>query len=61
MLKKSLPKDVWDGAPSKNILAMTFKQVVLQQLWSLELTLFRPGNERDLDNLENQREVKWLH
>lgn len=56
-IRKTMPKDVWDAAPSKNILAMTFKQVVFQQLWSLELALFRPGNERDLDNLENPSEV----
>ncbi|KAL0305689.1 UNVERIFIED_CONTAM: hypothetical protein Sradi_5986200 [Sesamum radiatum] len=45
------------GTTSKNILAMTFRQVVMQQLWSLELALFRPGTERDMDNLENPRDV----
>ncbi|KAL0307781.1 UNVERIFIED_CONTAM: hypothetical protein Scaly_2969600 [Sesamum calycinum] len=56
-LKKSLTKEMLHGATSKNILAMTFRQVVMQQLWSLELALFRPGTERDMDNLENPRDV----
>ncbi|KAK4439997.1 hypothetical protein Salat_0334600 [Sesamum alatum] len=59
-LKKSLTKEMWHGATSKNILAMTFRQVVVQQLWSLELALFSPGTERDMDNLENPREVPVL-
>ncbi|KAL0442711.1 UNVERIFIED_CONTAM: hypothetical protein Slati_1993800 [Sesamum latifolium] len=56
-LKKSLRKEMLHGATSKNILAMTFRQVVMQHLWSLELALFRPGTERDMDNLENPRDV----
>ncbi|XP_011096372.1 uncharacterized protein LOC105175586 isoform X2 [Sesamum indicum] len=56
-LKKSLTKEMLHGAMSKNILAMTFRQVVIQQLWSLELALFRPGTERDMDNFENPRDV----
>ncbi|KAL0353035.1 UNVERIFIED_CONTAM: hypothetical protein Sangu_0884800 [Sesamum angustifolium] len=59
-LKKSLTKEMLHGATSKNILAMTFRQVVMQQLWSLELALFRPGTERDMDNLENPRDVPVL-
>ncbi|PIN06038.1 hypothetical protein CDL12_21408 [Handroanthus impetiginosus] len=59
-LKKSLTKDMLHGVSSKNILAMTFRQVVLQQLWSLELALFRPGTQRNMDNLENPREVPVL-
>ncbi|KAL0398535.1 UNVERIFIED_CONTAM: hypothetical protein Sradi_2196800 [Sesamum radiatum] len=59
-LKKSLTKEMLHGTTSKNILAMTFRQVVMQQLWSLELALFRPGTERDMDNLENPRDVPVL-
>lgn len=53
-----LSKDVFQGTSSKNILAMTFRQVVLEQLWSFELALFSPGTERDMGDLENAREVK---
>ncbi|XP_051126356.1 uncharacterized protein LOC127248170 isoform X1 [Andrographis paniculata] len=57
---KSLKKGVLDGTMSKNILAMTFRQVVLQHLWSLDLTLFSLGTERNMDDLENPREVPVL-
>lgn len=56
-LRKSLSKDVLYGTSSKNILAMTFRQVVMQQLLKFELVLFRPGTERDMENLENPRKV----
>ncbi|XP_044461823.1 uncharacterized protein LOC123193100 isoform X2 [Mangifera indica] len=56
-LRKILSKDVLSGSPSKNILAMTFRQVVMQQLLKFELVLFRPGTERDMENLENPRKV----
>ncbi|KAL7129937.1 hypothetical protein ABFS83_13G101600 [Erythranthe nasuta] len=59
-LKKSLTKDMLQGTMSKNILAMTFRQVVLRQLWSLELAIFRPGTERNMDDLEDPREVPAL-
>lgn len=59
-LKKSLTKDMLQGAMSKNILAMTFRQVVLQHIWSFELALFRPGTERNMDNLENPGEVRSM-
>ncbi|KAI3456211.1 hypothetical protein Pfo_012874 [Paulownia fortunei] len=59
-LNKSLTKDMLQGTTSKNILAMTFRQVVLRQLWSLELAFFRPGTERNMENLENPREVPVL-
>jgi hypothetical protein len=42
---------------SQNILSMTFRQVVLQQIWNFELVLFRPGTERNMKDLENPREV----
>ncbi|XP_062095803.1 uncharacterized protein LOC133801575 isoform X2 [Humulus lupulus] len=56
-LRRSFNDDIFSGATSKNILAMTFRQVVLQQLWSFELVIFRPGTERNMDDLENPREV----
>ncbi|EXC30544.1 hypothetical protein L484_015035 [Morus notabilis] len=55
--KLRLREDIFSGATSKNILAMTFRQVVLQQLWSFELVVFRPGTERNMEDLENPREV----
>ncbi|TYH67191.1 hypothetical protein ES332_D06G171300v1 [Gossypium tomentosum] len=56
-LKKSFSEDIFSGTSSKNILAMTFRQVVMQKIWSFELILFRPGTERDMEDLENPREV----
>lgn len=56
-LRKSLAEDMFQGISSKNILSMTFRQAVLQQLWSFELALFEPGTERNMDDLENPREV----
>lgn len=46
------------GISSKDMLSMTFRQTVLQQLWSLELAIFNPGTERDMNDLENPREVR---
>ncbi|XP_059658715.1 uncharacterized protein LOC132305038 isoform X2 [Cornus florida] len=56
-LKGTLTEDILSGTTSKNILALTFRQVVLQYLWNFELVLFRPGTERDMDDLETPREV----
>ncbi|KAK8575206.1 hypothetical protein V6N13_033551 [Hibiscus sabdariffa] len=56
-LRKAFSEDVLAGTSSKNILAMTFRQVVMQKLLSFELVLFRPGTERDMEDLENPREV----
>ncbi|XP_057950081.1 uncharacterized protein LOC131145057 isoform X2 [Malania oleifera] len=56
-LKSSLTDDILSSTTSRNILAMTFRQVVLQQLWNFELMLFRPGTERNIEDLENPREV----
>ncbi|TYI77695.1 hypothetical protein E1A91_D06G159300v1 [Gossypium mustelinum] len=56
-LKKSFSEEIFSGTSSKNILAMTFRQVVMQKIWSFELILFRPGTERDMEDLENPREV----
>ncbi|KAL9321164.1 hypothetical protein ACSQ67_013003 [Phaseolus vulgaris] len=56
-LRKSIPRDVFSGSGSKNILAMTFRQVVLQQIWSYDLNVFQPGEERKMEDLETPREV----
>ncbi|KAJ4703564.1 Deneddylase ORF24 [Melia azedarach] len=56
-LRKSLAKDILFSSTSTNILAMTFRQVVMQQLWNFELVLFRPGTERNMEDLEKPREV----
>ncbi|KAK8914456.1 hypothetical protein KSP39_PZI024190 [Platanthera zijinensis] len=37
---------------------MTFRQVVFQHLWSFQLSLFRPGTERNMEDLENTREAQ---
>lgn len=56
-LKSALTKEILSGTTSTNILAMTFRQVLLQHLWSFELVLFIPGAERNMDDLETPREV----
>lgn len=56
-LRNSLPKDILSSTSSRNILALTFRQVVLQQLWNFELVSFGAGSERDMEDLENSREV----
>ncbi|KAK7395488.1 hypothetical protein VNO78_16047 [Psophocarpus tetragonolobus] len=56
-LRKSFPRDLFSGSESKNVLAMTFRQVVLQQIWSFDLTVFQPGEERKMEDLETPREV----
>lgn len=56
-LRSSLPKDIVCSTNSRNILAMTFRQVVLQQLWNFELELFVPGSQRNMEDLGSQREV----
>ncbi|TKY71774.1 hypothetical protein E2542_SST00506 [Spatholobus suberectus] len=56
-LRKSFPRDVFSGSASKNVLAMTFRQVVLQQIWSFDLTVFQPGEERKMEDLETPQEV----
>ncbi|XP_077249321.1 uncharacterized protein LOC143888808, partial [Tasmannia lanceolata] len=53
----STKTDILPTTTSKNILAMTFRQVVLQPLWSFELLIFSPGTERNMDNLANPTEV----
>ncbi|XAR59196.1 hypothetical protein NMG60_11014900 [Bertholletia excelsa] len=56
-LKTSLSEDIFSNTTSRNILAMTFRQVVLENLWNFELLLFRPGAERNMEELGNAREV----
>ncbi|CAI9090138.1 OLC1v1024841C1 [Oldenlandia corymbosa var. corymbosa] len=56
-LKGFMDDDLISSTTSENILAMTFRQVVLRQLWRFELLLFRPGTERNMNDLENPREV----
>ncbi|XP_034210785.1 uncharacterized protein LOC117623883 isoform X2 [Prunus dulcis] len=56
-LRRSITEDMLSTATSRNILSMTFRQVVLQLLWNFELVIFRPGTERNMEDLENPREV----
>ncbi|XP_050212792.1 uncharacterized protein LOC126664444 [Mercurialis annua] len=56
-LKRAFKEDIFSGTTSRNILAMTFRQVVLQHLWNFELAVFRPGSVRNMADLENPREV----
>ncbi|XP_027356593.1 uncharacterized protein LOC113865952 isoform X2 [Abrus precatorius] len=56
-LRKSFSRDVFSSTTSKNVLAMTFRQVVLQQVWNFDLIVFQPGEERKMDDLEEPREV----
>ncbi|KAI9120973.1 hypothetical protein K1719_008006 [Acacia pycnantha] len=55
-LRRHLSEDMFNTG-SKNILAMTFRQVVLQQLWNVDLIVFPPGAVRNMEDLENPREV----
>ncbi|CAL9015570.1 unnamed protein product [Prunus brigantina] len=55
-LRRSITEDMLSTAASRNILSMTFRQVVLQLLWNFELVVFRPGTERNMEDLENPRE-----
>ncbi|XP_021726553.1 uncharacterized protein LOC110693694 isoform X2 [Chenopodium quinoa] len=56
-LRSSLPEDMLSGTNSSNILAMTFRQVVVQELWNFELAVFRPGSQRNMEDLGSPREV----
>ncbi|KAL1335863.1 hypothetical protein AAHE18_10G019700 [Arachis hypogaea] len=56
-LKKTISRDIFSSNASRDILAMTFRQVVLQQLWNFELIVFEPGEERNMGDLEAPREV----
>lgn len=56
-LRNYLTEDILSSTTSTNILAMTFRQVTLRQIWSFELLLFRPGTTRNMKDLANLREV----
>ncbi|RVW95919.1 hypothetical protein CK203_025721 [Vitis vinifera] len=56
-LRRSFTEDFLSSTTSKDILAMTFRQVVLQQLWNFELVLFIPGTERNMEELQDSRKV----
>ncbi|KAJ1704401.1 hypothetical protein LUZ63_004180 [Rhynchospora breviuscula] len=53
-IRKGRGSDTMPG--SKNILPMTFRQVVLDQLWSFNLAILAPGSERNMDDLTAPRE-----
>ncbi|OWM77397.1 hypothetical protein CDL15_Pgr016794 [Punica granatum] len=57
-LKRSFSDEMLTSTTSSNILAMTFRQVVLQHLWSFQLIVFGPGTWRNMDDLESPREVR---
>lgn len=61
-MKGSLSTDIlsFDGSISMNILAITFRQVVLQSLWSFELSVFCPGSERNMDELAGSKDVSTV-
>lgn len=61
-LRGSLSTDILstDGSISTNIVAITFRQVVLQRLWSFELSVFCPGSERNMDELAEPKDVSTL-
>ncbi|KAL6198359.1 hypothetical protein ACLB2K_028150 [Fragaria x ananassa] len=56
-LRSSITQDMLSTTTSRNILAMTFRQVVLELLWNFQLVVFRPGTQRNMKDLENAREV----
>lgn len=56
-LRSSLSEDILSNTNSRNILAITFRQVVLQKLWNFELVVFVPGSHRNMDDLGSLREV----
>ncbi|KAL6562099.1 hypothetical protein OROGR_003106 [Orobanche gracilis] len=57
--KKLLTKEILLGTPSTSILAMTFRQVVMQNIRHLKLAVLSPGTERSMDNLGNPREFSY--
>ncbi|XP_068664420.1 uncharacterized protein [Aristolochia californica] len=56
-LRNSLNADMFASTTSANILAMTFRQVVLHDIWSFKLLLFTAGTDRKMEDLVNPREV----
>ncbi|KAJ8480107.1 hypothetical protein OPV22_023834 [Ensete ventricosum] len=58
-LRSSLTADILSGNSNvtKNILVMTFRQVILQKVWSFKLSLFCPGTERKMEDIASPRET----
>ncbi|KAI3963187.1 hypothetical protein MKX01_030317 [Papaver californicum] len=44
----------------RNTLPPDMLQVICQSIWSFQLAMFSPGTERNMDDLENQREIPAL-
>ena len=59
-LRRSISEDMLLSTTSRNILAMTFRQIVLEQLWSFELVVFRLGSERNMEDLKTRERVVTL-
>lgn len=58
-LKSILSDDILSSTTSQNMLAMTFRQVVLEQLWNWEMVIFKPGMQRNMEDLMKPREVRY--
>ncbi|KAL8090775.1 hypothetical protein AgCh_040008 [Apium graveolens] len=56
-LKSMLSDEILSSTSSQNMLAMTFRQVVLEQLWNWEMIILRPGTRRNMEDLMKLREV----
>ncbi|XP_078431605.1 deneddylase [Wolffia australiana] len=56
-IKLRLSEDVFSGTTSRNILAMTFRQVMIHRVLSFELELFAPGVQRNMEDLSTPREI----
>lgn len=50
--------DVQSDSFSKNVLAMSFRKVVMRCMWNFELFFFNPGTSRDMGDLATPREVQ---
>lgn len=58
--KSSWPtvSDVQSDSFSKNVLAISFRKVVMRCMWNFELFFFNPGTCRDMGDLATPREVQ---
>ena len=56
-MRATLKEDLFSAAGGKNILAMTFRQVVVHRVLSFKLEIFAAGSQRDMEDLSNPREV----
>lgn len=50
--------DAQSNSLSKNVLAMSFRKVVMRCMWNFELSFFNPGTCRDMGDLATPREVQ---